>query len=246
MGFAESFVKIVFWARVRKAKRIGEAAQLIGEGRAQETLEILEKMQRRIPPYVGHLFFLTKARAHDELGQLEEAEQSYLAAAFAKQGASIAYIHLAVLHGRQREFEKARDWLRRIREDDEADEELLEQAAQLEEMIDDVETGRRLESMARRAGAFAELHGFDGLGVDESLSRLDAWVEDDIDRATEERDELACYLGELALSAGSGHWVLSLSLEESYVESERGRFDPFERVAERLAGKSLFEGCLAD
>ncbi len=241
MGFAESFVKLVFWPRVRKAKRIGEAAQLIGEGRAEETLEILTKMERRIPPYLGHLFFLTRARAFDELGRLEEAEETYLAAAFARQGASTAYVHLAVLHGRKREFDQARDWVRRIREDEEADDELLEQANQLDEMLDDVESGHRLESMCNRARRFADLHGLGECGAEEALRRLDAWVEDDREGANRERDELACYLGDLAVKELDATWVLSLSFEESYLETDAEQLQPFERVADRLADERRLE-----
>lgn len=151
MSFSEKLVKVIFWPRVQKARKIGRAAELIGEGRAEETLAILSKMERRIPPYVGHLFFLTRGRALDELLRFEEAEQAYIAAVFAKEGATIAHIHLAILCGRQRRFQDARDWLRRIRDDEEADEDLLEQADTLEEMIDEVTDGRRLEDIANRA-----------------------------------------------------------------------------------------------
>lgn len=244
MGWSETLVKIIFWPRVRKARRIGRAAELIGEGRAEETLEILARMERRIPPYLGFLFFLTKARALDELGRLEEAEQAYLAAVFAKQGANTAYLHLAVLCGRGHRYDEARDWLRRIREDPEPEPELLEQADELETLLDDVESGRRLEEMRARAERFAGDRGVGDLPAAEALARLDVWASDEPERAEEERDELACYLGELAAAELGAEWEVNLNLEESRLVLGERRIDPFGAVAARLADGVELEGFL--
>ncbi|NQV43250.1 MAG: hypothetical protein HQ506_12940, partial [Candidatus Marinimicrobia bacterium] len=176
MGFGEVLVKVVFYARFRKAKKIGEAAELIGQGRAKETLELLERIEKRIPPYLGHLFFLTRARALDELGRIEEAEQNFTAAVFAREGATLAHLHLAVLCGKQRRFDDARAWLSRIRDDDQADEALLEQTSEVEAMLDEVEDGRRLADIEERAARFAEAHGLDGLDQTAALEQIDAWV----------------------------------------------------------------------
>lgn len=230
MGFSETLVKVVFWPRIRKAKKIGDAAALIGQGRADETLRILETMERRIPPYLGHLFFLTRGRALDELGQLEEAEKSYIAAVFAKEGATIAHIHLAVLCGRERRFSEARDWLRRLGEDKEAEQSLIAQATELEAMLDDVETGKRQEEIVERARAFEESRGLTGLDVEEAFAKLQRWLEGGGEEALEQCDELACYLGEAIRSSHGGEWELSLALESSFIQSETRRFHPFEVV----------------
>jgi tetratricopeptide (TPR) repeat protein len=249
MGFGEAIVKIVFWPRVRKAQKIGEAAELIGQGRAEETLEILASMERRIPPYVGHLFFLTRGRALDELDRFEEAEQAYLAAVFAKEGATVAYIHLAVLCGRQRRFDDAKDWLRRIREDAEADPALLEQAEELETMLGDIESGRREAELEARASSFAEAHGLTGLDLDAALGQLELWIEKHPELVESQCDELACYLGQTAVDQLKGRWSMSLSLEECSVdfddESKRP-FSPFQMVSARLEGQGSLSELFAE
>lgn len=238
MGFTESLVKVLFWSRVRKARKIGAAAELIGQGRAEETLTILAQMERRIPPYLGHLFFLTRGRAHDELGQTEEAEPSYLAAVFAKEGATIAHIHLAILCGRQRRFQEARDWLRRLSEDEEAEATLVEQAEELGRLLDDVESGRRCDELRQRAQQFAQNQGLDDLPPAAALERLDQWVESSPESATIDCDELACYLGEVVVEAFDGQWEVSLNLEESLVTGPAEAFAPFEVVRRRLEGQA--------
>lgn len=89
----------------------------------------------------------TAAREHrlrpTSLGRKDEAEQAYLATVFSKEGATVAYVHLAVLCGRQRRFSEARDWPRRIRDDEKADPPLVEQATELDAMLDDIESGRQ-------------------------------------------------------------------------------------------------------
>jgi len=241
MGFSEKLVKVIFWPRVQKAKKIGRAAELIGEGRAEETLAILSKMERRIPPYVGHLFFLTRGRALDELCRFEEAEQAYVAAVFAKEGATIAYVHLAILCGRQRRLGEARDWLRRIREDKEADEDLLEQADTLEAMIDEVEDGRRLEDIRGRAQTFSRERGLEELELSAALSKLDQWISENPEKAGGDCDELACCLGELLVEAKDGQWMVSLNLEDTYIELPEGSVNPFELTRARLDDEGKLE-----
>jgi tetratricopeptide (TPR) repeat protein len=241
MGLAEALVKIIFWPRVRKAKHIGHAAELIGQGRAEETLEILARMERRIPPYLGYLFFLTKARAFDELGRLEEAEQAYLAAVFAKQGANNAYLHLSVVCGRLGRLDEAREWLRRVREDAEAESELLEQADGLETLIGDLESGRRLEELHDRASRFAQEREVAGLNATEALQHLEQWAGEHPEQAREARDDLACLLGDLAVQALDGTWVVNLNLEDSYIQTGEARLNPFTWVSGRLSGEGSLE-----
>lgn len=239
MSFGETIVKIIFWSRIRKAKKIGQAAELIGQGRAEETLDILKKMENRIPPYIGHLFFLTRGRAYDELGQYEEAEKAYIGAVFIKEGATIAHIHLAVLCGRLRRFDEARDWLRRIHEDEEADEDLKDQATDLEGMLDDVESGKRLEEIRTRAKEFASISRLSLKGTDpkleESLQTVDSWIEKNPELAQKHCDDLACFLGDLIAGSATGDWLVSLNLEDSAIETERGIINPFELVGQSLS-----------
>jgi len=252
MSLGETIVKVIFWPRIRKARKIGAAAELIGEGRADETLRILEGMERRIPPYLGHLFFLTRARALDALGRVEEAEQAYLAAVFAKEGATVAYVHLAVLCGRLQRFDDARDWVRRIREDKEADQTLLDQADELEAMLEDVESGRRLVSLKERAKCFLEQHGLEGQGLEAAFEHLDQWIETHPDQAATDCDELACFIGDLAAAELHGEWSLSLAIDETTIAYERDgqrTLSPFELVRSRLDGEGtlleLYEAALA-
>ncbi len=242
MSVSEAIVKVIFWPRIRKAKKIGEAAELIGQGRGEETLKLLHKMERRIPPYLGHLFFLTRGRALDELGYTDDAEKSYLAAVFAKEGATIAHIHLAVLCGKERRFQESRDWLRRIREDKEADEKILAQATELEEMLDVVESGARLKEIQERSRAFAARQDLDELSLEDALSRLEKWITDQPEQASTSCDELACLLGERMVGELGGAWTVSLSLEDSCIESDgQCAFRPFEVVRARLADEGSLE-----
>jgi tetratricopeptide (TPR) repeat protein len=237
MGLGEAIVRVVFWPRVRKARRIGDAAALIGEGRADETLRILATMERRIPPYLGFLFFLTRGRALEALDRRAEAEQAYTAAVFAKQGANVAYVHLAVLCGKERRFAEAGEWLRRVREDAEADEPLVAQVDRLAALLDDVQTGRRRDELAARAAAFATNRALVGETLAAAAAALDRWVDDSPEQAREECDELACFLGERVAAERGGAWLVSLSLEDSVVAAPGGDvFDPFAAVRDRLAG----------
>lgn len=240
MGLGEAIIKVIFWPRIRKAQKIGEAAELIGQGRAEETLKILETMERRIPPYVGHLFFLTRGRALDELGREDEAEQAYIAAVFAKEGATVAHIHLAVLCGRQRRFTDARDWLRRIREDAKADSSLTNQALELDAMLDDIESGRREQELKDRAGQFSRQHEVDESDLVSALDQLEGWIEGHPDQADTECDELACCLGQLTVDELDGRWSISLSIEDCLIEfddEEKSPFSPFSLVRARLLGE---------
>ncbi len=234
MSFSEALVKIIFWPRIRKAKRIGEAAELIGEGRAEETLEILAKMERRIPPYIGFLFFLTRGRAFEALERWDDAEEAYTAAVFAKEGANVAYVHLAVLCGRQRRFDETTDWIHRIRADDQVDDELAAQADQLEELLDDVVSGRRREELRHRAEAFSRQHDLDDLTLAQAMPKLDEWIENHVKTVGDECDELACYLGERVIAERDGRWLVSLNLEDSHVEVGEENFEPFVVVRARL------------
>lgn len=236
MGFTESLVRIIFRGRVRMMERIGEAARLIGEGRAEETLEILGSMERRIPPYVGYLFFLTRGCALDALRRYEEAEVAFTAAVFAKQGATEAHLHLAVLAGKTGRLDEARAWIGRLREDGEAPEALLERAAEVEALLAEVEDGTRLASMRARARAFGERRGLGALAPREALGEADRWVEAEPEEARVESDDLACWLGELAAAELGGAWRVSLSLEESVVEAQDREIRPFDLVAARLQG----------
>ena len=238
MNLGEAFVKVVFWPRIRMMRRIGDAAKLIGEGRATETLEILERMERRLPPYVGHLFFLTKGRALDELRRDDEAEKAYIAAVFAREGASTAHLHLAVLCGRLRRFDDSRDWLRRIRDDEGADESLLEQATELEAMLVAVEDGSRLAEMQARASAFSSRRGIEGAEPSAALEAVDEWVEARPEEAASEQDDIALWLGELlCLQKPQAQWELSLSMEDCHVVDGEREIRPFAVVLRRLSGQ---------
>jgi tetratricopeptide (TPR) repeat protein len=234
MDWGQAIVRVIFWRRLRMARKIGDAAELIGQGKADETLRILKQIERRIPPYLGHLFFLTRGRAYDELGELQEAEQSYLAAVFAKEGASLAHLHLAVLCGRQEKYDETQAWIKRIRDDAEADGELLEQADSLETMVNDLRSGQRLADIQQRARDFSLSHQLDELSPQAALERLDQWVTEHPDQAAVECDELACYLGEMIVPSVQGGWKLNLRLEDSFVEGPRGSIHPFEVVRCRL------------
>jgi len=237
MGFTESLVRFLFRGRVRMMERIGDAARLIGEGKADECLEILESMERRIPPYVGYLFFLTKGRAFDELRRHDEAEVAYTAAVFSKEGATEAHLHLAVLCGRLRRFDDSKAWLGRIREDEEASEALSEQADELEAMLEEVDCGERLEQIRHRARDFAGRRGVTGAAPEEALSTVDRWVDDDQGVAEEERDDLACWLGEVVVSGrGGACWAPSLAMEDSVVLYDDLEVRPFDLVEQRLSG----------
>lgn len=234
MGLSEALVKVIFWPRVRKAKKIGDAAQLIGEGQAEKCLQILATMEKRIPPYLGHLFFLTRGRALDDLRRDEDAEQSYLAAVFSKQGATIAHLHLAILCGRLLRFDESRQWIDRIREDKEADKELLEQASQVEILLDQIQDGTRASEIEQRALAFAQKREIQDMAPARAVEGLDAWADEDSDSVSEQRDELACWLGQVPLG---GNWVLSLNLEDSYIKKNGQNINPFDMVAALLSGE---------
>ena len=234
MDWGQAIVRVVFWRRLRMARKIGDAAELIGQGKADETLQILKRMERRIPPYVGHLFFLTRGRAYDELGEPHEAEQSYLAAVFAKEGANLAHLHLAVLCGRQGKYDETQAWIQRIRDDTDAEAALVEQADSLETMVNDLRSGQRLVDIQQRARGFAQAHHLDDLSPQAALEQLDQWVADHPEQAALECDELACYLGEMIARPLQGQWKLNLKLEDSVVESPRGSIHPFELVRCRL------------
>lgn len=241
MKLVEYIIKLIFFRRVKKAKKIGEAAKLIEEGKVEEALKLLDKIGKKIPPYLGFLYFLTRGKAYEALKEFTNAEHCYIASALLMEGINLAYLHLAILYGKLCKFKEAKEWLNRVIEYiprdqlTEDDLKLKEQAKKLLELIEDIEKGGRLNELQCRAVQFADRHKIDF--SPNSILKLKEWFNTTPNISGEELEDLALYLGELGRRVGNYNWHISLELDSSFIEKGGKKINPFEFVKECMDKK---------
>ena len=73
----EFLVRVIYFRRFRAAKKIGQAGELLNEGRPEEALELLEQTGNRLHQTLLPLYALVRGRILDALGRLDEAEEAF-------------------------------------------------------------------------------------------------------------------------------------------------------------------------
>jgi tetratricopeptide (TPR) repeat protein len=127
--------KVVFFGKLRKAKKIKYAARLIEQGKPEKALDILKKMERKVPKYLGEMYFLTRGLASESLSLYHNAEVAYIAAVMLAPEPSPAYINLANLAKKRERFDEAYKWIKRLRSQSNVPSALLAKANKIEEEL---------------------------------------------------------------------------------------------------------------
>ena len=236
----EALVRLIYFRRFRAAKKIGEAGKLLGDGRPEEALELLERTGRNLHQTLLPFYALIRGRILEALGRVDEAEESFKVVVLADPESAKADLELAVLTGRQFRFDECRTWLDRVdAKPDQDNEDTKEQAAPIRELLDQITSGERELEFARRAQAMAEIGlGEQGraAGLPPDLALVADWLAREPEQAREQLDELALLLGQGEVERGA-RWRISLSLEDSVVTREDGsELNPFEVVDAAISG----------
>ncbi|MCU0663852.1 MAG: hypothetical protein MUC50_16195 [Myxococcota bacterium] len=89
-------VRLIYFKRFRQANRLGCAARLIGDGRAEETLRLVDAERATLHADLRPLFHAVRARALEALDRGAEAHGEYIAAAAADPASQRAQLDLAL------------------------------------------------------------------------------------------------------------------------------------------------------
>lgn len=234
---AEGLTKVVYFRRFRAVKKIGEAGQLLTDGRPEEALELLERTGKRLHQSLLPFYALMRGRILDALGRLDEAEEAFKLAVLTDPESAKADLELAVLTGRQFRFDECRTWLDRLAAKN--DDETKARAAGIRELLDQITSGEREAEFEARARKMAEAPLGDderGAGLPPDLELLGSWLRREPEKSRESFDELALLIGQGEVERGAS-WQISLSIEESVVVGEDGsRLNPFQVVDAALSG----------
>ncbi|MBN2339873.1 MAG: hypothetical protein JXX29_12145 [Deltaproteobacteria bacterium] len=229
----EIIVRVLYWRRFAKAKKIGEAAAMLTDGKPQEALAHLERHGTSVHQTLIPLFALTQAKIYQALGRLEEAENSFKAVVLTNPRDSRADLELAVLTGRQFRFDDCRTWLNRAIE--KKNPEIKAQAKGFLQHLDAIEDGSKQREYETRAKKMADQPLPDGqtLGLPPNRSLMNQWLGTTAD-AMKAIDDLALLLAYAEVVQG-GQWKIGLAIEDVTVIRPDGEtFLPYEVLAPML------------
>ncbi|MBN2531184.1 MAG: hypothetical protein JXR76_32675 [Deltaproteobacteria bacterium] len=230
----EFIVRIIFWRRFRTAKKIGEAATLLSDGKPNKALTHLEKYGNAVHQSLIPLFALTQGKIYEALGRLEDAENSFKAVVLTNPKDARADVALAVLTGRQGRFDDCRTWLNRAIEKEHDD--VSPKARELLSHLDAIEDGSKQQEYENRARALAEKTIVDGKqpGLEPPNTALLAqWVTQP--DAKDSLDDVALLLAYAELKHG-GHWKIGLAIEDTaIIRADGSEYRPFDTLNEWLS-----------
>lgn len=226
----EIIVRILFWRRFAKAKKIGAAATLLSEGNPHEALIHLEKHGNGVHQTLIPLFAFTQAKIYAALNRLEDAENSYKAVILTNPKDARADLELAILTGRQFRFEDCRTWLIRAIEKD--DDGIKKRAEEILTLLDAIENGAKQKEYEQRAIAMSEkaLLNFGSVGIPPNMDVMKQWLSSSPE-ALETVDDCALLVAYGEVEQG-GTWKIGLSIEDTLViKPDQTEFSPFEIIA---------------
>ena len=131
----EFLIRLIHFKRFRQAEKIGEAAELVGEGRFDEALAQLAGLAPKLHPSLQSIHALTRGRILDASGNTDEAEKAFIEAAVADPSNAKAHLDLAVIAGRRFNFDGARERLSSLARD--GDEETRVKAEEILSLLED-------------------------------------------------------------------------------------------------------------
>lgn len=239
----EFLIRLVYLKRFRQAERIQKAAELAGGGKTREALELLDKIETKLHPSIGSIYWLARGRIFLAAGSLDEAEAALIRSAKADPSNAKAHLDLAVVAGRKFRFDDARARLDKLK--NEAGEEEQRSAAEILELLDKVISGEREKEFIRRAEELSQRSiGPKGEtpGLPANLDVLDEWIDRTPDQARALADEIALLVGHSEVAARKARWKVGLAIEDSLITMPNGvEISPFDIVSEKFSspGASL-------
>lgn len=231
--FIEIIVRVIFWRRFAKAKKIGAAATLLSEGKPNDALAHLEKHGNGVHQTLVPLFAFTQAKIYDALGRIEDAENSYKAVVLTNPKDARADLELAILTGRQFRFKDCRTWLNRAMQKE--DEDIAKRAKEIRTLLDAIEDGSKRTEYEERAIAISQktLANLGSLGIPPDMNIMKQWLCSSAE-ARETVDDCALLLAYCEVKQG-GAWKIGLSIEDTVVtQTDKTEFRPFEMIAPLL------------
>jgi tetratricopeptide (TPR) repeat protein len=233
--FIEIIVRILYFRRFYKAKKIGEAGELLANGKPDAALKLLEKHGNSMHESLIPLFAFTQGKVLDALGRIDEAEKAYQAVVLTSPSNSRADFELALIAGRKFDFVECRKWLNRAI--DKEDEVIKERATEVLNLLDSIENGtretefkNRAEKLSKRKVTPENLE----IGFPPSLDVIKKWLESDKEDAVNSIDEIALLLGQAEVANG-GKWKIALAIDDTVViKKDSSQYHPFKEAASIL------------
>ena len=230
--FIEFIVRIIYWRRFRTAKKIGDAANLLANGKPGDALTLLEKTGSAVHQTLIPLFALTQGSIYEALGRLEEAEASFKTVVLTNPKDARADVALAVLTGRQFRFDDCRTWLNRALEKEQC--ESTERAKELLAYLTAIENGDTQREYEDRARKLAEkvLQDERSPGLPPDVGLLKKWIQ--TPEAKDSIDDVALLLAFSEVQKG-GEWQIGLSIEDTAIVKSDGKtYRPFNTIDDWL------------
>lgn len=212
----EIIVKIIFFARFSKAKKIGNAAALLAAGKPDEALVYLEKHGNRLHQSLLPLYIFTRGKIFDALKNFEEAENCFKTCVLTNPKDARADLELAILTGRQFRFDDCRTWLQRAQEKEDVS--IQQHAAQIETLLNAIEDGSKKIEFEQRAQALSKKEILNGksLGIPPDMKLLERWMRETPD-ARNFIDDAALLVAYGEVISNDGQWKIGLSIEDTIV-----------------------------
>ena len=135
----EVIVRIVYFPRFRKAKKIGQAGELLAAGKPKEALDHLERHGASVHHSLLSLYAFTRGAILTALERFDEAEAAYHSVLLADPGNPRAPLELGVFYGRLERYPECRQWLGKAAQGD--DEEIRARATRLLTLMAAIEAG---------------------------------------------------------------------------------------------------------
>jgi tetratricopeptide (TPR) repeat protein len=225
----EFLVRLVYFRRFYKAKKIGQAGALLSEGEPEKALVLLEKTGRSIHESLLPLYAFTRGKIMLALNRTDEAEKAFETVVLTDHSNAKADLELALITGRQNRLKECRRWLERALEKN--DDIIIAEAEKITSLLNDMESGALEESFKTRAYKMARqviLPPDKKLNIPFDENLLKIWIKTSKEDLIKMFDEVALLIGQTEVEKGA-KWQVNLAIDSSTVIKPDGTsYNPFE------------------
>jgi tetratricopeptide (TPR) repeat protein len=226
-------LRLLFWGRIRRLKRIQQAAALLADGRPDEAEQLLELARPKVWVDDLAVYHFVTGKLRMEQGDLDQAEQHlHTALALGLERPSVK-LNLAVLLVRKCQLNQALTLLDEIELSD--DPAILEQARVMRQVIRDARGGSMLSEIADRSARFRKKHlkKVDSTTA-ATLPALEKQLQTNL--SSSDRDDGCLLLGQLIVDACGGTWLVGLEPRDHRVLAGGVLYSPSDMITAWLDG----------
>jgi len=213
-------LRVLFYFRIRRAEQITKAVKLSEQGKTDEALALLDRIGKRIPASLGPAYFQARGHVLENAGDLDDAIKVFTAGVLLQEGASPAYIRLAIICGKLFRNDEGKAWLDRLRRNESVPTDLLKRADDIQDLFDRIENGEMLKEYGQRAGTFLrrvlDLKEISAFSLEHAVV-CERWINDNPGASREEMDDAAIFLGVLLAERTGGTWKISIDPQFSMI-----------------------------